>query len=168
MEHHSQPKGFWVSRREAVRRNFRRLDLDRFTVRAEPTGLYISLDSCRELRGRTETWTIPWAEIQALIAFKTDNLTYDTIWVAVLTSNVEGEVGAAASFPDSSEGWLPTLEALPNHLPGCAPLGEWFSAVAFPAFAENGGVIFERTAAADGARAARRLRAARRAADAAR
>ena len=146
MEHHLQPKGFWVSRREAIRKNFRRLDVDRFAVRAELTGLQISLDSCRGLRGRTETWTVPWAERQALIAFKTDNLTYDTIGVAVLTSNVEGEVGAAATFPDSAEGWLKTLEALPRHLTGCAPFGEWFSAVAFPAFLENGGVIFERAA----------------------
>jgi hypothetical protein len=147
MEHHSQPKRIWVNYREAVRRNFRRVDLDRFAVRAEPTGLHILLDSCRGLRGRTETWSIPWTEIQALVAFKSDNLTYDTIWVTVHTCDVKDEVRATASFPDTAEGWLPTLEALPRHLPGCEPFGAWFTSVAFPAFAENGRLIFDRAAA---------------------
>jgi len=147
MEHSSEAKRFWSNYREAVRRNFRKEPLDRYSVQADSIGLRIALDSCRGLRGRSETWRIPWPEIRAIVAFKSDNLTYDTIWVSIHTKDRFGEERAAAAFPDTAEGWRPVLEALPRHLPACEPFESWFAHVAFPAFAENGRLIFERAAA---------------------
>ena len=146
MEHRSLPKRFWANYREAVRRNFRKEHLDRYVVAAESAGLSVTLDSCRGFRGRVETWSIPWPEIASIVAFKTDNLTYDTIWVTIFTSNAD-QAPADAAFPDEALGWLPVLEALPQHLPGCEPFESWFTEVAFPAFAENGRLIFQRAAA---------------------
>jgi hypothetical protein len=147
MEHTSKPKRFWSNYREAVRRNFRNEPLDRYSVQADPSGLRVSLNSCRGLRGRTDSWHIPWPEIRAIAARKSDNLTYDTIWISIHTEATTAEERAAAVFPDTAEGWRPVLEALPRHLPSCEPFESWFAQVAFPAFAENGRLIFERAAA---------------------
>jgi hypothetical protein len=42
------------------------------------------------------------------------------------------------------EGWEALTDALPKHLPGSKDWSECFSEVAFPAFATNEMVIFER------------------------
>ena len=100
MEHSSEQKRFWPNFREAIRRNFRRESLDRFSVRADATGLHVFVDSYR-WPGRIDHWSIPWNEIVVLTAFKTDDFSHDTIWVSIL---LEGEEYVTAAFPEDSDG----------------------------------------------------------------
>ena len=146
MVHDLQSKGAWANYWEAVRRSIRREPFDRYSVTALSTALLISLDSCRG-RGRIESWSIPWIEISAVVTLKADNVSSDTIWVAIHTQEPWAEDGGAVAFPDESEGWLPTLEALPRHLPGCEGFESWNAEVALPAFAEDGRIIFYRASA---------------------
>jgi hypothetical protein len=83
--------------------------------------------------------TIAWSDIVRVVAFKRDCLTVDCICLAIATTD-----GTTAEVNEEMEGWETLTEALPNYLDGSKDWSECFSRVAFPAFAINETVIFER------------------------
>jgi hypothetical protein len=71
-----------------------------------------------------------WAEVHRATAFKRDLFTVDCICLLFARLDDTGlELG------EEMAGWRSFVAALPLHLPGCHD--DWFSTVAFPAFAPN-------------------------------
>jgi hypothetical protein len=83
--------------------------------------------------------SIAWSEIVRVVAFKRDWLTVDCICLALATLD-----GMTTEVNEEMEGWEALTDALPKHLPGSKDWSACFSQVAFPAFATNETVIFER------------------------
>ncbi len=84
---------------------------------------------------------IEWKAIDRLTMFKRDCFGFDLICLFVEFSG-----DCAVEFDEDMEGWKAFIGALPHHLPGCKALEEWFSEVAFPAFAPNPNEIYRREA----------------------
>jgi hypothetical protein len=68
----------------------------------------------------------------------------DCICLAIATTD-----GTTTEVNEEMEGWEELTEALPKQLPGSKPWSECFSQVAFPAFATNETVIFERKSSSE-------------------
>lgn len=83
--------------------------------------------------------SIAWGDIVCVVAFKRDWLTVDCICLAFATAD-----GMTTEVNEEMEGWEALTDALPNYLPGSKNWNECFSQVAFPAFATNETLIFER------------------------
>jgi hypothetical protein len=83
--------------------------------------------------------TIFWEDVVRVVAFKRDCFTVDCICMSITTLD-----GTTAEVNEEMEGWSDLTEALPHYLCGSRTVGEWFSRVAFPAFALNETVIFEK------------------------
>jgi hypothetical protein len=83
--------------------------------------------------------SIAWSDIVRVVAFKRDWLTVDCICLAFATAD-----GTTTEVNEEMEGWEALTDALPKYLPGSKDWSECFSQVAFPAFATNETVIFER------------------------
>lgn len=84
-------------------------------------------------------YSIAWSEVVRVVAFKRDLFTVDCICLAFATAD-----GMTTEVNEEMEKWEALTEALPKHLPGSKLWSECFSQVAFPAFATNETVIFER------------------------
>ena len=121
------PRTFWENYKSSVKRNFQRQPLDTYELSFTESVLSLVLDSYEALRGRHEHWFVRWEDVVAVEAYKTDNLTYDTIWVRVTDNE-----GSTIVWSDEAKGWTEIAAAFPLHLPGCTTLGEWFTDVAFP------------------------------------
>ena len=80
---------------------------------------------------------LKWSEIDRLTVFKRDLFTVDLICLFLELSD-----DRAVELDEDMEGWKPFIDAVPSHLPGCK--ADWFSAVAFPAFAANPTEIYRR------------------------
>jgi hypothetical protein len=85
-----------------------------------------------------------WVEVERLILFKCDLLTTDSICLRVDLAD-----DCWIALDEEMEGWNALVEALPRHLRGCQRLDQWFSQVAFPAFATNETEIYRRETATD-------------------
>jgi hypothetical protein len=83
--------------------------------------------------------SIPWRDIVRVVAFKRDWLTVDCICLAFATAD-----GTTTEVNEEMDGWETLTDGLPTYLPGSKDWSECFSQVAFPAFATNETVIFER------------------------
>ncbi|HZZ78151.1 MAG TPA: hypothetical protein VFE62_06515 [Gemmataceae bacterium] len=83
---------------------------------------------------------IAWTDVVRIVAFKQDWWTVDCICLAIATAD-----GTTTEVNEEMDGWEALVEALPKNLPGSKPWSEWFLQVAFPAFATNETLIFERT-----------------------
>jgi hypothetical protein len=90
--------------------------------------------------------SIAWSDIVRVVAFKLDLLTVDCICLEIATAD-----GTTTEVNEEMEGWEALTDALPKHLPGGKVWFECFSEVAFPAFATNETVIFERKPGEPGA-----------------
>jgi hypothetical protein len=90
------------------------------------------------------SYSIAWSDIVRVVAFKRDCLTVDCICLAIATKD-----GTMSEVNEEMEGWEALTSALPKHLPGSKDWTECFSQVAFPAFATNETVIFERDSSPD-------------------
>jgi len=105
----------------------------------------ISFDSdgvtVADLRGRKpESSVVRWAEICRATAFKRDLFTVDCMCLFLARAD-----GTGVELDEEMARWKIFVEALPEHLPGCKPWSEWFSVVAFPAFATNETHVYDRT-----------------------
>ena len=85
--------------------------------------------------------SLTWDEVISINAFKRDLLVVDRICVGI-----ELRDGSEIEVDEEMNGWDSLVQKLPEYLPGCKTFGEWFQAVAFPAFQLNMTVIFERVA----------------------
>ncbi len=80
-----------------------------------------------------------WASIDAVTVFKADAYTVDCICLLF-----EGRE-PAFTIDETMEGYQEFVQRIPEFLPGAQPFSEWFTAVAFPAFAPNPTVIYRRS-----------------------
>jgi hypothetical protein len=93
-----------------------------------------------DLRGRDHhNVAMTWLEVFRATAFKRDFFTVDCICMFLGRSD-----GSGVELNEEMARWNSFVEALPQHLPGCTPFEDWFSVVAFPAFAPNATEIFAR------------------------
>jgi len=82
---------------------------------------------------------VRWDDVIRVEAFKRDLWAVDQICLAfVEAGNSEVEIN------EEMDGWLSLVQQLPDYLPGCQKLDEWFRPVAIPAFELNLTVIYER------------------------
>jgi hypothetical protein len=82
---------------------------------------------------------IAWSEVVCVVAFKRDLFVVDCICLAFAMAD-----GTTTEVNEEMEGWEALTDALPKYLPGSKDWSECFSQVAFPAFATNETVVFER------------------------
>jgi hypothetical protein len=79
---------------------------------------------------------IPWNEIDAIFAYKVDAYVVDQIRFLINAKSGPAEIS------ESDEGWTELVDKLPEYLPGCESMGEWYFQVAFPAFERCERVIY--------------------------
>lgn len=79
---------------------------------------------------------IPWAEIRSIHAFKIDAYVVDQICLLIQTQS------GPLQLSEEDEGFTTLIEQLPEYLPGCESMGEWYMHVAFPAFERCERVIY--------------------------
>jgi hypothetical protein len=84
--------------------------------------------------------SIAWNDIVRVVAFKHDWLTVDCICLAIATKD-----GKTTEVNEEMDGWEALTDALRKQLAGSKDWTECFSQVAFPAFATNETVIFEKS-----------------------
>ena len=106
-----------------------------FGLSIDATGITVS----RRRATSAPPHRIAWSDIVRVVAFKRDLLTVDCICLAIATTD-----GTTTEVNEEMEGWEAFTGGLPKHLPGSKDWTECFSEVAFPAFATNETVIFER------------------------
>jgi hypothetical protein len=99
------------------------------------TGIFVS----RSRPHSAPLYSLAWSEIVRVVAFKRDLGVVDCICLAFDTAD-----GMTTELNEEMEGWEPLTEALATYLEGSIAPREWFCRVAFPAFAANETVIFER------------------------
>jgi len=135
---------FFLYRRWFIPRSIRR-NLERLR-REEEEGLpphprdyhfAISFDAngiiLTNLRSRKPQATaVRWQEVRRATVFKRDLFTYDCICLLLSQSDETG-----IELDEEMYGWNRLTKSLPQFLPGCQPWDQWFSTVAFPAFATN-------------------------------
>lgn len=144
---HQEPgrQSFWSTFREANRRQRSGQVLDDYQLRVSDEGLIIEFNDYRSFRCTCQQWTVRWADIVKVEAWKADELTVDTIWIRL--TDVEGD---QVAWPDEAVGWDDAASALAGKLLGCLTLKQWVPQVAQPPFAVNYTVLFERADAAGG------------------
>jgi hypothetical protein len=92
------------------------------------------------LRGSNrESVGMLWPEVSRAIAFKRDLVTVDCICLFLARAD-----GSGFELNEEMARWKSLMQALPKVLPGCKPWSEWFSVVAFPAFATNETEVYAR------------------------
>ena len=85
------------------------------------------------LRGeKHERVTKRWVDVCRGTAFKRDLFAVDCICLHLGLADDSG-----VELDEEMAGWNRVMEVLPLHLPGCKPYSDWYSSVAFPAFATN-------------------------------
>jgi len=84
--------------------------------------------------------TVRWADVKEIVAFKVDLFAVDLICIAFRVSD-DGEY---FEIDEEMPGYKALLEALPATFPGIRT--DWFSEVAFPAFATNATSLWRREA----------------------
>jgi hypothetical protein len=107
-----------------------------FELSIDAAGITVS----RKRPALAPLYSIAWSDVVRVVAFKRDWLTVDCISLAIATTD-----GTTTEVNEEMEGWEALTDALPKHLPGSKLWSESFSQVAFPAFATNETVIFDRT-----------------------
>ena len=108
----------------------------RFAISFDAAGVTV-----RDLRRRVRppaSQSMPWAEVHRATAFKRDLWAVDCICLFLTRADNIG-----LELDEEMAGWRRMVAALPAHLPGCRE--DWFSVVAFPAFAPNPTEIYCRT-----------------------
>jgi hypothetical protein len=92
------------------------------------------------LKDRTDiVRTKNWSQVERATAFKRDLMVVDCICLALFLSDER-----VLELNEEMAGWDIFVESLPSYLPGCMRFDDWFSRVAFPAFATNEMEIFSR------------------------
>ena len=82
---------------------------------------------------------IAWRDTIRTEVFKRDLFAVDLICLTIVLRD-----DTALEVNEEMDGWKSLVENLPEYLPGCQTMEEWFPAVAFPAFKTNRTVIYSR------------------------
>lgn len=107
-----------------------------YTLSHDASGLKINWLT---VENETSQRDVGWSEVGSIYLFKRDLLVVDQICMALNMRN-----GEAVEINEEMKGWDELVKELPQYLPGCQTMGEWFQKVAFPAFADNVTLIYER------------------------
>lgn len=107
-----------------------------FSIRHNPNATTISwrksLADCGDI-------VIAWRDTVRIEAFKRDLYAVDLICLNIVLTQ-----GAPVEINEEMDGWESLVEKLPEYLPGCQTVEQWFQPVAFPAFKPNFTVIYRR------------------------
>jgi len=97
------------------------------------------LDRAIEFSGHNgELWSLAFANVIRIEAFKHDLFGYDEITLALIDT-----ADASWLVSEEDDGYEIFLEKLPGHFPGIRT--DWYSHVAQPPFAENRTVLWNRS-----------------------
>ena len=88
--------------------------------------------------------SVMWEQVLSITAYKRDLFVVDRICLVLELAD-----GGGIEVDEEMKGWDSLVQKLPEYLPGCKTLGEWFQTVAFPAFQLNETSIFEKAHAAE-------------------
>jgi hypothetical protein len=132
----------WIDR--WIDKTFAKIRAGDYVPPAKQSDFGISIDAAEIIVGRRHPTFVPlhsiaWGDIIRVVAFKRDWLTLDCVCLAIATTD-----GTTTEVNEEMEGREALTDALPKYLPGSKLWSECFSQVAFPAFATNETVIFER------------------------
>jgi hypothetical protein len=131
-------RGFWMNRWECARRYLRHRTYEEWSAETLSQGLKIEVDFAQYWRsGWRETVEFDWTEISRVVAYKTDEFAWDTMWLGF-----ESEDGDSIAFPDDAPEWQQVAAELSEHLPGCRGLSSWYEQVMKPAFEMNYTVLY--------------------------
>jgi hypothetical protein len=89
--------------------------------------------------GGCRSEALEWSDVRRVTAFKLDLIGSDEVCL-----RFDSALGVAREFSESEPGWSELLLALPHRLPGVPHPDQWHEDVAWPAFATNETVLFER------------------------
>jgi len=109
--------------------------------RKEDLSLSVTSDEVRLLKDGTEVWRFRWDSVTRIIAYKRDLFTIDLICLDFFVESQQ------LTYPTHEEmkGFLELYDQMHRIIPS---IGEsWWSEVAFPAFATNEKVLYEKPAA---------------------
>ena len=85
--------------------------------------------------------SMKWSEVCKAVAFKRDLFSVDLICLFLYRSDNSG-----LELDEEMKGWCEFIEAMPTYLQNCKLFEDWFSKVAFPAFAANPTEIYSKRA----------------------
>ena len=83
-------------------------------------------------------WSVQWSDIDEIIAFKIDTITFDRLCIALRLQ----QDGAYVTTDEETPGWKELNQQL--LLTFGVSFDKWFGVVAFPPFAENRTVLWSR------------------------
>jgi hypothetical protein len=130
---------FKTRRTPAIFQKFSKL-LDRITQRKEPTlRLVLRDDGASLLDGSCEIWAFQWDAVNLIQTYKQDLYTVDMICLDFFTDGQQ----SAYHTNDDMEGFDILCQNLRRYFPSIPE--DWWSQVAFPAFASNHNVLYDRT-----------------------
>jgi len=125
-------------RLQITKRDIANLPLEEWCIETNESGFTVNFISYRPiLTPSNSRQYISWSQIAKIIAYKQDNLTWDTIWL-----QFEQTDGTSLSVPEEASGWSTLISELPIRVPGCLSAEIWWAMVAQPAFVENATQIF--------------------------
>ena len=108
----------------------------------EPTGhVRIAADEAGIKVDSGGGWSsvIPWGQITRIVAFKRDVYSHDLICMLIETTG-----NSVMELNESMPGWTELVNELEIRLPSAKPHTDWFTEVAFPAFALSPTDVFVR------------------------
>lgn len=111
----------------------RRLDRNPATIELNESGFTLSVGA-----GVREPEEVVWHEVDRVTVFKKDCFGYDSIRSVLVCGD------RACEVHEELRGWRALMRRLPDHLPGCTSMDEWFGRVVHPPFEPCTEVIFER------------------------
>jgi hypothetical protein len=119
-------------------------------LRPKPSvqAVQVSDDHVTLLKGDRPYAQIAWNEIQEVVTFKVDCLTYDDIRLALRVDDGWVEIS------EDAEGWSALSSALGRHLPTIPT--DWYETVMLPPFAKCYRVLYKRAETSNSADPARR------------
>jgi len=84
---------------------------------------------------------IAWKDIEKIRVFKQDLGIYDQVCALIQIGGIHSGI---VEITEEMPGWKEWILSLPEYLPQAQKFEEWFMQVAFPAFAQNHLIIYER------------------------
>jgi hypothetical protein len=131
-------RGFWANRREAVRRFSQSKTWEEWSAERLEHGLRIEVDSARSwCSGWRQTVEFEWSEVSMVVAYKSDELTSDTIWL-----EFKSEDGDSVALPENAPEWNRLASDLPIILEGCQGIESWYARVSQPPFETSHTVLY--------------------------
>jgi len=82
---------------------------------------------------------IAWDQITRIVAFKRDVYSHDVVCLLIETNGKN-----VLELNENMPGWTELVKELAIRLPSARPYSEWFTGVAFPAFAPSPTDVFVR------------------------